>query len=72
MAVTLWQLTYHWLALRLAIENDQLNKSMSAKSKQIAFNRFHPAKVAAQTREVYLQAIEDFKVGKNIYADLKC
>ncbi len=46
--------------LRQLLESDELRRSMGAKGKEIALDRFHPAKVAARTREVYLQAIEDF------------
>lgn len=46
--------------LRQLLENAELRRSMGAKGREIALDRFHPAKVAARTREVYLQAIEDF------------
>jgi len=46
--------------LRQLLESDELRRSMGAKGKEIALDRFHPAKVAARTREVYLQAMEDF------------
>lgn len=47
--------------LRQLLENDELRRSMGARGREIALDRFHPAKVAARTREVYLQAIEDFR-----------
>jgi hypothetical protein len=34
---------------------------MRAKGREIALDRFHPAKVAARTRDVYLRAIHDFQ-----------
>ena len=43
------------------VENDALRRSMGAKGKEIALDRFHPAKVVARTREVYLRAIQDFR-----------
>lgn len=43
--------------LRQLLTNDQLRQSMGAKGREIALDRFHPAKVAARTREVYLQAV---------------
>ena len=43
------------------LENDALRQSMGAKSREIALDRFHPARVAARTREVYLRAIRDFR-----------
>jgi glycosyltransferase involved in cell wall biosynthesis len=46
--------------LRQLIENDSLRQSMGMKGREIALDRFHPAKVAARTREVYLRAIDDF------------
>jgi glycosyltransferase involved in cell wall biosynthesis len=46
--------------LRQLLENDNLRRSMGAKGREIALDRFHPAKVAARTRQVYLRAIEDF------------
>lgn len=47
--------------LRQLLENDELRRSMGAKGREIALDRFHPAKVAARTREVYLRAIHDFQ-----------
>jgi len=47
--------------LRQLLENDELRRSMGAKGKEIAMDRFHPAKVAARTREVYVRAIRDFQ-----------
>ncbi len=46
--------------LRQLLESDELRRSMGARGKEIALDRFHPARVAARTREVYLQAMEDF------------
>jgi len=43
------------------LKNDDLRRSMGAKGREIALDRFHPAKVAARTREVYLRAIQDFQ-----------
>lgn len=45
--------------LRQLLTNDQLRQSMGVKGREIALDRFHPAKVAARTREVYLQAISE-------------
>jgi len=39
------------------LRGDGLRRSMGAKSREIALDRFDPAKVAARTREVYLLAI---------------
>lgn len=47
--------------LKQLLENDELRHSMGAKGHEVALDRFHPAKVAARTREVYFQAIEDFQ-----------
>jgi glycosyltransferase involved in cell wall biosynthesis len=49
------------MRLRQLLEDDKLRLSFSVKGREIALNRFHPEKVAALTRQVYLQAIEDFK-----------
>ncbi len=43
------------------LKNDELRQSMGAKGREVALDRFHPAKVAARTREVYLHAIHDFQ-----------
>ena len=43
------------------LKDDELRRSMGAKGQEIALDRFHPAKVAARTREVYLRAIYDFQ-----------
>ncbi len=43
------------------LKNDELRRSMGAKGREIALNRFHPTKVAARTRDVYLRAIHDFQ-----------
>jgi glycosyltransferase involved in cell wall biosynthesis len=51
------------IATRLGqlLQNSELRQSMGAKGREIALDRFHPAKVAARTREVYLRAIHDFR-----------
>lgn len=43
------------------LRNDELRRSMGAKGREIALDRFHPAKVAVRTREVYLRAVSDFR-----------
>ena len=43
------------------LENDGLRRSMGAKGREIALDRFHPAKVATRTRDVYRRAIEGFQ-----------
>jgi len=43
------------------LDNGELRWSMGAKGREIARDRFHPAKVAARTRDVYLRAIHDFQ-----------
>jgi glycosyltransferase involved in cell wall biosynthesis len=45
--------------LRQLLTDDQLRQSMGAKGREIALDRFHPAKVATRTREVYLQALSE-------------
>lgn len=47
--------------LRQLLGDDALRYAMGAKGREIALDRFHPAKVAARTREVYRRAIEDFQ-----------
>jgi len=47
--------------LRQLLEEDELRRSMGAKGKEIASDRFHPAKVAARTRQVYLRAMGHFQ-----------
>ena len=47
--------------LRQLLADDELRRSMGAKGREIALDRFHPTKVAARTREVYLRAIHDFQ-----------
>ena len=47
-----------WLAQLL--ENDELRWSIGAKGREIALDRFHPAKVATRTLEVYLRTVQDF------------
>lgn len=50
------------IALRLKeiLTDDALRRSMGAKSGEIALDRFHPTKVAARTRQVYIRAIQSF------------
>ena len=43
------------------LKNGELRRSMGVKGREIALDRFHPAKVAARTRDVYLRAIHDFQ-----------
>jgi glycosyltransferase involved in cell wall biosynthesis len=43
------------------LKDDELRRSMGAKGREIALDRFHPAKVAARTRKVYLRAIHDIQ-----------
>ena len=45
--------------LRQLLENEELRRSMGAKGKEIALDRFHPIKVAKQTYDVYVRAIRD-------------
>lgn len=47
--------------LRQLLKNDELRRSMGAKGREIALDRFHPAKVAVRTRQVYSRAIHDFQ-----------
>ena len=49
------------MRLKQLIENNKLRLSFGARGKEIALNRFHPDKVASMTRDVYIQAIDDFK-----------
>lgn len=51
------------IAWRLAqlLGDDELRARMGRKAKDIAADRFHPDRVAARTREVYLRAIRDHK-----------
>jgi glycosyltransferase involved in cell wall biosynthesis len=44
--------------LKLLLANDGLRRSMGARGREIALDRFHPARVAVRTREVYLRAID--------------
>jgi glycosyltransferase involved in cell wall biosynthesis len=46
--------------LEQILTNEQLHHSMGAKGREIALERFHPAKVAARTLDVYIRAIKDF------------
>jgi len=43
------------------LNDDELRRSMGAKGREIALDRFHPTKVAVRTRDVYLRAIHDFQ-----------
>lgn len=45
--------------LKLLLEDDGLRARMGQNARQIAEDRFHPDRVAARTREVYLQTIQD-------------
>jgi glycosyltransferase involved in cell wall biosynthesis len=47
--------------LRQLLTNEDLRQSMGAKGRETALDRFHPAKVAARTREVYLQAVDEWR-----------
>ena len=46
--------------LERLLKNDELRQSMGARGREIALDRFHPAKVPARAREVYLRAVQDF------------
>lgn len=46
--------------LKQIFNDDELRRSMGAKGREIAMDRFHPAKVAARTREVYFRAVNGF------------
>jgi glycosyltransferase involved in cell wall biosynthesis len=43
------------------LKDDELRRSMGAKGREIALDRFHPAKVAARTLEVYMRSVRDFE-----------
>jgi glycosyltransferase involved in cell wall biosynthesis len=47
--------------LRQLLNDDELRKSMGAKGREIALDRFAPAKVAKRTYDVYLRAISEAK-----------
>jgi glycosyltransferase involved in cell wall biosynthesis len=47
--------------LEQILTNDKLCDAMVAKGREIALERFHPAKVAARTRDVYFQAVKEHK-----------
>jgi glycosyltransferase involved in cell wall biosynthesis len=51
--------------LKQLLTNGELRRSMGAKGREIALDRFHPSKVARRTYEVYRQAVEgaDKRVG---------
>jgi glycosyltransferase involved in cell wall biosynthesis len=46
------------------LTDHELRRSMGVKGREIALDRFHPARVAARTRDVYLRAIHDFQRGQ--------
>ena len=46
--------------LKQIFHDDKLRRSMGIKGREIALERFHPAKVAARTREVYIRALNGF------------
>lgn len=48
------------LRLKQIFCDDNLRRSMGVKGREIAMDRFHPAKVAARTREVYIRALNGF------------
>lgn len=50
--------------LRQLLTDGELRRSLGAKGREIALDRFHPAKVAARTREVYRRAIQEFQRGR--------
>jgi glycosyltransferase involved in cell wall biosynthesis len=50
--------------LRQLLADEALRQAMGAKGREIALDRFHPAKVAARTRDVYRRAIADFQRGQ--------
>ncbi len=52
--------------LKQIFDDGELRHSMGAKGREIAMDRFHPAKVAARTQQVYLRAIHDFQRDKDI------
>jgi len=41
-------------------KNYELRRSIGAKGREIAMDRYHPAKVAVRTREVYFRAVNGF------------
>jgi len=47
--------------LKQLLSDDELRKAMGSKGRKIALDRFHPAKVAKRTRDVYLRAISEAK-----------
>jgi len=47
--------------LRRLLEDDELRRPLGAKGREIALDRFHPAKVAARTRQVYLRVMGEFQ-----------
>jgi glycosyltransferase involved in cell wall biosynthesis len=47
-----------WWLGRL-LEDDGLRRTMGAKGREIALDRFHPTTVASRTRQVYLRAVEE-------------
>jgi len=47
--------------LRQLLTDDELRRSLGAKGREIALDRFHPTKVATRTREVYIRAMQSFR-----------
>ncbi|MCU0917486.1 MAG: glycosyltransferase family 4 protein [Planctomycetes bacterium] len=47
--------------LRQLLTDDELRRSLGAKGRAIALDRFHPAQVAARTRDVYVRAVQSFQ-----------
>ena len=43
------------------LKNGELRRSMGAKGREIALDRFCPSKVADRTLEVYLRTVQDFE-----------
>jgi glycosyltransferase involved in cell wall biosynthesis len=49
--------------LKQLLMDDELRQSMGRKGREIALDRFHPANVAARTRQVYVHAMQDARQG---------
>jgi glycosyltransferase involved in cell wall biosynthesis len=47
--------------LRQLLVGNELRRSLGAKGREIALDRFHPAQVAARTRDVYVRAMQSFQ-----------
>jgi glycosyltransferase involved in cell wall biosynthesis len=43
------------------LKDNELRRTMGAKGREIALDRFHPTKVAARTLEVYMRSVRDFE-----------